>query len=84
MPEADLEAFAALIDQADLSSLRTWACNASFERLRPSALPGRLASCKGKARNLEKDPLTRFMPGPPKDLHHLGTAKGAEKDVRVF
>jgi len=40
MPEADLE------DQADLSSLRTWACNASFERLRPSALPGRLASCK--------------------------------------
>ena len=46
MPEADLEAFAALIDQADLSSLRTWACNASFERLRPSAMPGRLASCK--------------------------------------
>src|SRR5881296_4490607 len=37
-----------------------------------------------KARNPEKDPLTRFMPGPPKDLHHLGTAKGAEKDVRVF
>src|SRR5438094_1107531 len=33
MPEADLEAFAALIDQADLSSLRTWACNASFRRV---------------------------------------------------